>query len=273
MEQSKDINLYSRVHRLSDEEIANLWTSYFETKEKNLRDKLIVQYLHLIRYVISRIKLSLPPTYNYDDIMGFGTEGLIDAIEKYSSGKGAKFETYAIMRIRGSIIDKIRSQDWLPRTVRQKIKNIKNVIEDFKQKNGRTPTMEELSSLTEMEPDKINEIMSSDVGFESLYATKNIGSGNIEIIDTIEDEKNIRPDEEAEKNDSKRQLERALKKLPERERTLLILYYHENMTFKQIGDAINVSESRACQLHAQAIMKLRNILSAKRSERLSQSIV
>ncbi len=273
METNKDVNLYSKVRRLSDDEIAKLWDEYFKTKDKTLRDKLIIQYLHLIRYVISRIKISLPPTYNYDDIMGFGTEGLIDAIEKFATGRGAKFETYAIMRIRGSIIDKIRSQDFLPRTVRQKIKNLKTIIEEFKQKNGRNPSNNELSIITGIEPDKINEIMTSDVGFESLYATKNIGDGSIEIIDTIEDEKNIRPDEEAEKNDSKRELERALKKLPERERNLLILYYHENMTFKQIGQFVNVSESRACQLHAQAIMKLRNILSAKRSERMSKAII
>ncbi|MBE7706252.1 MAG: FliA/WhiG family RNA polymerase sigma factor [Cyanobacteria bacterium SIG30] len=273
MELNQDVNLYSKVQRLSDEDVSNLWDEYFKSKEKELRDKLIIQYLYLIRYVISRIKLTLPPAYNYEDIMSFGTEGLIDAIEKYTNNKGAKFETYAIMRIRGAIIDKIRAQDWLPRSVRRKIKELKTIIEDFKQEKGRTPTNAELSEITGIKAEKIDEILSSDMGFESLYATKKVGDGNIEIIDTIEDDKHTRPDEEAEKKDSKRELERALKKLPERERTLLILYYHENMTLKQIGDAINVSESRVCQLHAQAIMKLRNILSTKRSERLNKSIV
>ena len=120
---------------------------------------------------------------------------------------------------------------------------------------------------------KVLEIMSGDVSINSIYDKKGTGEDSVEIIDTIEDESSARPEEEIEKTDAKKELEQALKKLPERERTLLVFYYHENMTLKEIGEAINVSESRVCQLHAQAIMKLRNILSLNRSERLNKSII
>ena len=226
----------------------------------------------MTRYVIGRIKVSLPPSFTYEDIASYGVEGLIDAVEKFSPNKGAKFETYALMRIRGCIIDRIRSSDWLPRTIRKKIKELKQASEVLKQKLGRTPTTSELAEYTSLEKEKIDEILSSDTGVDSLYDKRGQGDDSIEIIDTIEDQKTERPEEAIEKKDAKRELEYALKKLPERERMLLVLYYHENMTLKEIGATINISESRVCQLHAQAIMKLRNILSANRNERLTKSI-
>lgn len=274
MDKTTDLDLYKKIERMSDEKINELWQKYFKDRnDKEVRDKLIVQYIYLTRYVIGRVKVNLPPTFSYEDITSYGIEGLIDAIEKFSANKGAKFETYALMRIRGTIIDKIRSQDWLPRTIRKKIKDIKLAQEQLKQKMGRTPTIDEISKAVGIAPEKIEEILACDTGIDSLYETKGMGDGSIEIIDTIEDDKHLTPEAEAEKKDSKIELERALKRLPERERTLLVCYYHENMTLKQIGQAINISESRVCQLHAQAIMKLRNILSQNRSERMKKSIV
>ncbi len=274
MSQPTDNDSYKKINKLSDEQLAILWEEYLKDKsKKEIRDKLIVQYIYLTRYVVSRIKVNLPPTFSFEDVVSFGIEGLIDAIEKYHPNKGAKFESYALMRIRGTIIDKIRSCDWLPRTMRRKIKEIKIATERFKQKNGRIPTTKELSAALNMSEEKILEIMSSDVSINSIYDKKGSGDDSVEIIDTIEDETSARPEEEIEKTDAKKELEMALKKLPERERTLLIFYYHENMTLKEIGEAINVSESRVCQLHAQAIMKLRNILSLSRSERLNRAIV
>ena len=177
------------------------------------------------------------------------------------------------MRIRGCIIDRIRSSDWLPRTVRKKIKEIKQATEILKQRLNRMPTTSEIADVMGLDKDKIEEILAQDTSIDSLYDKKGQGEDSVEIIDTIEDKKSERPEEAVEKKDAKRELEYALKKLPERERMLLVFYYHENMTLKEIGEAINVSESRVCQLHAQAIMKLRNILSSGRSERLSKSIV
>ena len=274
MSQTADIDSYKKINRLSDEELNTLWEKYLEDKSnKAVRDKLIVQYIYLARYVVGRIKVNLPPTFSFEDIVSFGIEGLIDAIEKYHPSKGAKFESYALMRIRGAIIDKIRSSDWLPRTLRRKIKEVKIATERLKQQIGRAPTTREIADVMGMSEEKVVEIMSGDVSVNSIYDKKGVGEDSVEIIDTIEDENSSRPEDEIERVDAKKELEQALKKLPERERTLLVFYYHENMTLKEIGEAINVSESRVCQLHAQAIMKLRNILSSNRSERLNKAII
>ncbi len=274
MSQTADIDSYKKITRLTEEELNNLWEQYLSDREnKEIRDKLILQYIYLSRYVVGRIKVNLPPSFSFEDIVSFGIEGLIDAIEKYHPSKGAKFESYALMRIRGSIIDKIRSSDWLPRTLRRKIKEIKIATERLKQQIGRAPTTKEIADVMGMSEEKVVEIMSSDVTVNSIYDKKGAGDDSVEIIDTIEDEHSNKPEEEIEKTDAKHELEQALKKLPERERMLLVFYYHENMTLKEIGEAINVSESRVCQLHAQAIMKLRNILSQSRSERLQRSII
>lgn len=274
MSQITDIDSYKKINRLSDTELEELWETYLNNRtDKETRDKLIVQYIYLAKYVVGRIKVNLPPSFSFDDIVSFGIEGLIDAIEKYHPSKGAKFESYALMRIRGSIIDKIRSSDWLPRTLRRKIKEIKIATERLKQQIGRAPTTKEVADVLGLPEEKVIEIMSADVSVNSIYDKKGTGEDSVEIIDTIEDENSSRPEDELERTDAKKELQAALKKLPERERTLLVFYYHENMTLKEIGEAIDVSESRVCQLHAQAIMKLRNILSTKRSERLNKSIV
>ncbi len=274
MSENFETDSFKKVARISDEELAELWKTYLADKNnKAVRDKLIVQYIYLTRYVIGRIKVNLPPSFSYEDIASYGVEGLIDAVEKYSPERGAKFETYALMRIRGSIIDKIRANDWLPRTIRKKIKEVKDTISELKIELNRMPTSAEVGAKLGIEKEKVDEILAQDTSIDSLYDKKNLGDESVEIIDTIEDVKSERPEEAAEKKDAKKELEKALKRLPERERMLLVFYYHENMTLKEIGEAINVSESRVCQLHAQAIMKLRNILSASRQERMSKSII
>ena len=266
MRESSEYNSYNNIKRLSDKELESLWSAYLADKSnKKLRDEIIVQYIYLTKYVIGRIKLNLPPNFAIEDITSFGVEGLIDAIERFSPDKGAHFETYAIMRIRGTIIDKIRSQDWLPRSTRKKIKNIKTAAEKLKQELGRTPTTEEIADFLGMEKDKINSLLSEDTSIGSLYDKKYSGDEGIELIDTIEDTSSVNPLERLEEKDVKNELQAALKKLPERERMVMVLYYHENMTLKEIGESIEVSESRVCQIHAQAIMKLRNILNENKS--------
>ena len=274
MSEELEYSSYSNIKRLSDEELESLWLEYLADKSKKvLRDKLIVQYIYLTRYVIGRIKMNLPATFTVEDITSYGVEGLIDAIEKYIPDKGARFETYALMRIRGAIIDKIRSQDWIPRSTRRKIKEIKTVAENLKQQLGRAATTTELANAMNMEKEKIEALLAEEMQVGSIYDKKGTSDESVEIIDTIQDENSKNPLEQLVDKDVKHELQVALKRLPERERMIMVLYYHENMTLKDIGEAINVSESRVCQLHAQAIMKLKNILSTNRSDRLKKSIV
>ena len=274
MSQGFEFTSYNNIKRMSEDELAGLRESYINDKtNKSARDVLIVQYIYLIRYVVGRIKVTLPATISIEDIAGYGVEGLINAIERYSPHKNSRFETYALIRIRGAILDRIRAQDFLPRSIRKKIKDIKNTQEHLKQKLGRMPTTQEVAQYMDIEPEKITKLLSEDSTITSIYDKKGSSDDSLEIIDTIEDTNKLNPQEQAEEKNVKQELEKALLRLPERERIIMVLYYQENMTLKEIGGTINMSESRVCQLHAQAIMKLKNILSETRSSRLRQSII
>lgn len=274
MEQELDFSSYNRIKHISKEELAELWTNYFNDHDnKNLRDQLILQYIYLTRYVVGRVKIALPPSFSYEDISSYGIEGLIDAVEKYTTKMGARFETYALVRIRGNIIDKVRSQDFLPRSIRKKIKDVKEAQDELKRQYGRCATNSEVADYLGIEKEKVEQLLADDTTITSIYDSKGSSDGELTIIDTIEDSKNLAPQEQLENKNTKNELEDALKRLPERERTIMVLYYHENMTLKEIGDAINISESRVSQLHAQAIMKLKNLLSENRSVRLKKSII
>ncbi len=274
MSEELEYSTYNKIKRLSDSELETLWNEYLLDKSrKDLRDKLIVQYIYLTRYVIGRIKMNLPQTFTLEDITSYGVEGLITSIERYTPDKGARFETYALMRIRGAIIDKIRSQDWIPRSTRKKIKEIKQIADEMKQKLGRPATPTEIAEACGMEKDKIETIMADDATVSSIYDKKGLADESVEIIDTIQDDNLVNPLEALVDKDVKQELQTALRRLPERERMIMVLYYHENMTLKEIGEAISISESRVCQLHAQAIMKLKNILTSNRTDRMRQSIV
>ncbi|MDY6310931.1 MAG: FliA/WhiG family RNA polymerase sigma factor [Cyanobacteriota bacterium] len=274
MEGTFNFSSYNSIKRLSEAELTALWEKYLADKtDKKTRDQLIVQYIYLVRYVVGRVKVSLPATISIEDIAGYGVEGLINAIERFSPQRNSRFETYALIRIRGSILDKVRSQDFLPRSVRKKIKEVKKAIETLKQELGRVPTTNEIASYMDMEPSKVSQIMSEDVTITSIYDKRGSSDDSMEIIDTIEDADKLNPHEIAEEKNVKNELQRALMRLPERERVLMVLYYQENMTMKEIGDTLNMSESRVCQLHAQSLMKLKNILNESNSSRLRQSIV
>ena len=274
MSQTFDFTSYNNIKRISEDELASLWETYLNDKtDKSARDMLIVQYIYLIRYVVGRVKVTLPATISIEDIAGYGVEGLINAIERYSPQKNTRFETYALIRIRGAILDRIRAQDFLPRSVRKKIKDIQSAQEHLKQELGRMPTTQEVAEYIDMEPEKVIQLLSEDTTMTSLYDKKGSNEDSVEIIDTIEDTNKLNPQEQAEEKNVKQELEKALLRLPERERVIMVLYYQENLTLKEIGETIGMSESRVCQLHAQAIMKLKNILSENRTSRLRQSII
>lgn len=255
-----------KAEKLSDAEIDKVWAQYVKSNktDKELRDKLIVQYIYLIKYVVGRIRINLPASICTEDISGYGVEGLIDAIDKFLPSKGVRFETYAVMRVRGAIIDRVRSQDWIPRGVRTRFKKVQQSIAKLQAKLGRIPTSSEIAEDLETTKEKIESIIAEmqTNSMVSIYDKKGDSSSSegVEIIDTIQDKKSIDPLHQLEEKDVKNQLTNALGLLPERERMILALYYHENMTLKEIGETISISESRVCQLHAQAIMKLRKLL-------------
>jgi len=276
MDTANSINLNDKnIKKLSEEELVVVWAEFIKDKEaKALRDKLIVQYIYLIKYAVGRLRVNLPATISTDDITGYGVEGLINAIERFNPEKGSRFETYALVRIRGTIIDKIRNQDWVPRSARRKQKEVKIAYQALQKTLGRKPTTQEIAMALNTTTEKVEAIINEmDAGLVmSIYDKKDNSGEGVELIDTLHDENAKDPLAQLEEKDVKKDLSMALARLPERERMILALYYHENMTLKEIGEAISVSESRVCQLHAQAIMKLRNLLSNNK-QGLRKSIV
>lgn len=261
-----NFNINSRQKKLSEAEVNALWAEFEKDKNnKPLRDKIVIQYIFLIKYVVGRLRITLPPTISTEDIASYGVEGLLDAIEKFSLSRGVRFETYALLRIRGAIIDRIRSLDWIPRGAQKRFKMIQQATAELQGELGRAPSIDEIAKRVDLSKEKVEasmmEMESNTV--VSLYESRDASSDSLELIDTIQDKSVDDPLVQLENRDVKNELSRALSNLPERERIILTLYYHENMTLKEIGNALKISESRVCQLHAQAIMKLRKLLSSQ----------
>lgn len=252
---------------MPEAEVKELWIELEKDRtNKELRDKLIIQYIYLIKYVVGRLRISLPATITTEDMASYGVEGLIDAINKFQLSKGVKFETYALLRIRGAVIDRIRSLDWIPRGAQKRFKQVQKAISELQAKLGRTPNVEEIANNLELPAAKVRNTMieMESNTLVSLHDKRgDASSDGIELIDTLQDKQADDPLAQLENRDVKNELSKALSNLPERERILLALYYHENMTLKEIGVTLNISESRVCQLHAQAIMKLRKLLNSQ----------
>jgi RNA polymerase sigma factor for flagellar operon FliA len=246
------------------DEILRLWKLYkSQSGSPQHREKLILHYLHLVKYVVNRLPITLPVSVSPEDLMSYGTLGLMEAVERFDPGRGLKFETYAVTRIRGAIIDQLRSQDWIPRGVRKRSKELGETMTRLEQELGRRPTDEELAAALGVTREKLRTMLAdSNNLILSLDETwsKDASEGNVSLIDMVEDIHSPDPQGEYEAEELRTRLAKAIDSLPEREKLLIALYYHENMTLKEIGEVISVSESRVCQLHAQAILRLRNKL-------------
>ena len=274
MSQSFDNISYGNIKKLSKEELDELWARYFADRtNKQLRDELIVQYISLVKFVVGRVRAVIPYNISIEDITSYGVEGLINAIDRYSVVKNSKFENYAIIRIRGNIIDKVRQGDFIPRSVYRRIKEVKDAQELLRKKFFRMPTTSEIANYLNTTEERVNQILCESTSVTSIYDKKSTEEDGISIIDTIEDTNSINPLDKLEEADIKDHLEKALKRIPERERIILVLYYQNNMTLKEIGETLDMSESRTCQLHSLALMRLKKILSRTRYYRLRRRII
>ncbi len=248
-----------------DEEVFKLWKTYKKNPgNPQLREQLILKYLHLVRYVVSRLPITLPISIAPEDLISYGTMGLMEAVERFDPDRGLKFETYAVTRIRGSIIDQLRFQDWIPRGVRKRSRELGETMQRMEEELGRAPTDEELAAELGVSRQKVQTMLAETqnlvLSLDDTYGSDPGGSG-MTLLDMVEDKNSPDPQGEFEAGELRKRLAEAIASLPEREKLLIALYYHENMTLKEIGEVICVSESRVCQLHAQAILRLRGKLS------------
>ena len=247
-----------------------IWVQYKEKNDIEARDELIIHYAHLVKYVANRLAINLSSVVEVDELISYGIEGLIDAIEKYDHKRNIKFETYAITRIRGSMIDGLRSMDWVPVSVRQKSKELEKTYTKLESKLGRAATDMEVAEELGITLNELSNLL-REVAANTIISLDDFIPGDDNdnkkkrIVDLLEDHNASDALELLELSEVKELLTKTISRLPEKEKTVVYLYYYEGLTLKEIGMVLALSESRISQLHTKAILRLRGSLSKKKN--------
>jgi RNA polymerase sigma factor for flagellar operon FliA len=245
------------MSNLSEKEKLALWKEYAKTKDTKIREKFIIEYSNLVKFVAGRLSIYFGTNVEYDDLVSYGIFGLIDAIDKFDINKNVKFETYASLRIRGSIIDSIRELDWVPRSVRKKNKEIEKVYADLENSLGRPANDTEVAEALDITVDALMKIV-GNISASSMISLEEFLEQNYETnLNGYNSESEKIPEEMAELNDRNRILGQYIDNLPEKEKMVISLYYLSYLTIKEISAIMDISESRVSQLHTKAILRLR----------------
>jgi RNA polymerase sigma factor for flagellar operon FliA len=255
------------VHQRTSEDpdafIADLWGRYVAGRDTGLRDRLILHYAPLVKYVAGRVGSGLPAHVEQADLVSYGTFGLIDAITRFEPSREIKFESYAMARIRGAIIDELRSTDWIPRSVRMKARQFERTVAALEAKLQRSPTDEEIADEMDMDVEEIRKFLGqlslvNVIALDELLVDDDGAAPR--LVDTLQDSSALDPQAMAEHGEARQLLARAVEQLPEREKVVVSLYYFEGLTLADIGRVLGVTESRICQLHTKAVLHLRTKL-------------
>ena len=245
---------------MSEEARNKLWQEYDKAKSPAVREQIIIEYAGLVKIVAGKLSMYLGNNVEYDDLVGYGTFGLIDAIDKFVLTKGVKFETYASLRIRGAILDQIRKMDWIPRTVRQKQKRVEQAQAQLESTLGRPATDKELAAQLEVTEEELVELLEETKVANMVSLDEYMEQGSEVKAEPGKKAPMTQPEVSAVKKELKEQLIAALGALTEKEKKVVVLYYYEDLTLKEISKVLEVSESRVSQLHTKAIMKMRQQL-------------
>ncbi|MFM8304255.1 MAG: RNA polymerase sigma factor WhiG [Actinomycetota bacterium] len=245
--------------------VAELWRTYKSEGATEVRERLILHYSPLVKFVAGRVAAGLPQSVEQADLVSYGVFGLIDAIDKFDPERGFKFETYAISRIKGAIIDELRAIDWVPRSVRAKARAVERAYSKLENELKRSPEDHEVAAELGMSEADLDGVMSK-ISFTGLVALDELlaaGAGDSgasgTVLDTIADHRHD-PVEAFEADEMRQRLADAINRMPDRERLVLALYYYEGRTLAEIGGVLGVTESRVCQIHTKAILQLRGRL-------------
>jgi RNA polymerase sigma factor for flagellar operon FliA len=247
------------------EDLQRLWETYKSTASPQAREVLILHYAPLVKYVASRVATGLPATVEQADLVSYGMFGLIDALDKFDLERKIKFETYAIPRIRGAIIDELRALDWVPRSVRFKAREVEKAYSAVEARERRAPTDREIAEQLGATVDELHEIV-TQISFVSVMALDELVSSGRErgeglsLIDTLADMSAADPISGIEGSEMRAMLSGAINHLSEREKLVVVLYYFEGLTLAEIGEVLGVTESRVCQIHTKAVGLLRTNL-------------
>jgi RNA polymerase sigma factor for flagellar operon FliA len=246
--------------------VTQAWDEYKETASGKARDQLILNYSPLVKYVAGRVAVGLPANIEQADLISYGIFGLIDAIDKYDRGRNIKFETYAISRIRGAIIDELRAIDWVPRSVRYKAREVEKAYAALENKLKRPPSDSEIAGEMGISVDDLNHIYTqlssvSLIALDELMSIEGDKGDKLSLLETLEDTKTAGPMEAFESEEMKEILVTAINRLPEREKKVITFYYFAGLTLAQIGEVLGVTESRVCQIHTKAVLGLKGKIS------------
>ena len=254
----------SLATELTTEEKDRLWEEYSKKPSQELREKLILSYANLVKVVAGKLSIYLGYNVEYEDLVSYGTFGLIDAIDKFDLGMGVKFETYASLRIRGSILDQIRKMDWLPRSVRQKQKQIDASYSKIEAETGRPATDDEIASALQISTDELDKWQAQTKASQLVSLDEYMEEGSEAGISKVigGQSEDYEPGANMDREAVKAALIQALEGLTDKEKKVIVLYYYEELTLKEISAVLEVSESRISQLHTKAIQKLRVKLGA-----------
>ncbi|QEK12248.1 FliA/WhiG family RNA polymerase sigma factor [Crassaminicella thermophila] len=235
-----------------------LWEKYIKTGDKKIKEQLIIKYIDLVKIIAGRLYVNYGNNIEFDDLVSYGIFGLLDAIDKFDPSKNVKFETYACIRIRGSIIDQLRALDWIPRSVRQKYKKIEDAYKSIENKLGRSAKDEEVALELNISLNELSTLIAEVHSFSVISLEEKIlNNANFTIID---DDINIEPQAFLDQEEIKKILLDLVNELPEKEKKIISLYYYSELTYKEISTILGVSESRISQLHTKAIIKLKSKL-------------
>ena len=243
-------------------ELRDLWRRYKVNGDESARERLVVAYSPMVKFVAGRLGAGLPSHVDDGDLISYGLLGLIGAIERFEPERGIKFETFAMTRIRGAIIDELRSLDWVPRSVRSRAREIERAMLELENRLKRAPTDEEVATEIGITVDEFQDSLtaisrSSVAALDELWQINTGGGDTVSLIDTIEDPHADDPSKAMSQTEVREALASAIGKLPERERTVITLYYYEELTLREIGEVLSVTESRVSQLHTKAILRLK----------------
>lgn len=245
---------------MDDTKKNKLWEEYIKTKSDKLREQIIIEYVPLVKLVAGRLNMYLGYTVEYDDLVSYGVFGLIDAIDKFDYDKGIKFETYASLRIRGSILDQIRKMDWIPRSVRQKQKQIENAVAKLEKEKGVNIKDKDIAEELGISVDEYR-------SWEGMTNISNVASldefmeqGTEGTVKEFRNTTYLEPEEAVDRDEKKKMLMDALELLTEKEKKVVLLYYYEDLTLKEVASVLEVSESRISQLHSKALEKMKKHL-------------
>jgi RNA polymerase sigma factor for flagellar operon FliA len=246
-------------------ELKDLWKRYKASGDERARERLVVAYSPLVKYVAGRMSSGLPAHVEEADLISYGLTGLISAIERFDLSREIKFETYAITRIRGSIIDELRTLDWVPRSVRARARDIERANMKLEAKFQRAPSDEEMSAELGISTEDFHDALlqishSTIVALDELWNVTDSGGDQVSLLDTLPDRGAPDPQAMVDQGELRDRIADAIAALPEREKLVIALYYYENLTLREIGEVLGVTESRVSQLHTKAVLRLRSKL-------------